>query len=62
MFPILFEIPLIGVPLRAFGLMVVLGFLVGTHLYGKLGDRYAVDHVRRGRDLPGQRHRTALPR
>ena len=23
--------------------MVVLGFLVGTHLYGKLGDRYAVD-------------------
>lgn len=87
MYPILFEIPLIGVPLRAFGLMVVLGFLVGTHLYGKLGDRYAVDreadapgfaavpmwilvgillggqgHVRHRRDLPRQRHRTALPR
>ncbi len=50
MYPILFEIPLIGVPLRAFGLMVVLGFLVGTHLYGKLGDRYAVD---READAPG---------
>ncbi len=50
MFPILFEIPLIGVPLRAFGLMVVLGFLVGTHLYGKLGDRYAVD---REAEAPG---------
>ena len=50
MYPILFEIPLIGVPLRAFGLMVVLGFLVGTHLYGKLGDRYAVD---REAEAPG---------
>ena len=50
MFPILFEIPLIGVPLRAFGLMVVLGFLVGTHLYGKLGDRYAVN---REAEAPG---------
>lgn len=50
MYPILFEIPLIGVPLRAFGLMVVLGFLVGTHLYGKLGDRYALD---READAPG---------
>ncbi|MDG1984842.1 MAG: prolipoprotein diacylglyceryl transferase [Planctomycetota bacterium] len=50
MFPILFEIPLVGIPLRAFGLMVVLGFLVGTHLYGKLGDRYAVD---REAEAPG---------
>lgn len=50
MYPILFEIPVIGIPLRAFGLMVVLGFLLGTHLFGRLGDRYALD---REAEAPG---------
>tara|TARA_R110002072_G_scaffold30140_10_gene94550 strand:- start:1466 stop:2362 length:897 start_codon:yes stop_codon:yes gene_type:complete len=32
MYPILFEIPGLGWPIRSFGVMVVLGFLLGTHL------------------------------
>ena len=40
MYPILFEIPVLGVPLRSFGLMVVVGFLLGTHVLARLGDRY----------------------
>ncbi|MEC8494779.1 MAG: prolipoprotein diacylglyceryl transferase family protein, partial [Planctomycetota bacterium] len=42
MHPILFELPG-GFPLRSFGLMVVLGFLLGSHLYGRLGRRYSAD-------------------
>ncbi|MEM9800727.1 MAG: prolipoprotein diacylglyceryl transferase family protein [Planctomycetota bacterium] len=43
MHPILFEIPGLGIPLRSFGLMVVLGFLLGSFLFGRLGERYALD-------------------
>lgn len=50
MYPILFEIPVLGFPLRSFGLMVVLGFLLGTHLYARVGDRYALD---REAEAPG---------
>lgn len=32
MHPILFEIPGLGFPVRSFGVMVLLGFLLGTHL------------------------------
>lgn len=43
MFPVLFEIPGLGMPMRSFGLMVVLGFLLGSHLYARVGARYALD-------------------
>lgn len=43
MHPILFEIPFIGFPIRSFGVMVVLGFLAGTHWFSKMGERWAVD-------------------
>ena len=32
MYPILFEIPGLGLPIRSFGVMVVLGFLLASHL------------------------------
>ncbi|QDV08643.1 Prolipoprotein diacylglyceryl transferase [Planctomycetes bacterium Poly30] len=41
MHPILFEIPGLGFPVRAFGLMVVLGFLLGSYLFGRLGQRHS---------------------
>ena len=41
MYPVLFTI--FGFPVRSFGLMVVLGFLLGSHIYAKLGARYAKD-------------------
>ena len=50
MYPILFEIPGLGIPLRSFGLMVVLGFLLGSYLFGRLGDKYALD---REAEAPG---------
>ena len=50
MYPILFEIPILGVPLRSFGLMVVLGFLLGAHLFSRFGERYALD---REAEAPG---------
>src|SRR5687767_13393061 len=43
MHPILFEIPGLDFPIRAFGLMVAIGFLVGAHLFGKLAARYGDD-------------------
>lgn len=43
MHPILFEIPGLGFPIQSFGVMVVLGFLLGSHLYARLGQRYALD-------------------
>jgi phosphatidylglycerol:prolipoprotein diacylglycerol transferase len=33
MHPILFEIPGLGLPIRSFGVMVVLGFLLASHLF-----------------------------
>ncbi|MEM9379801.1 MAG: prolipoprotein diacylglyceryl transferase family protein [Planctomycetota bacterium] len=50
MHPILFEIPLLGLPLRSFGLMVVLGFLLGAHLFSRNGEKYALD---REAEAPG---------
>lgn len=41
MHPILFE--LFGFPLRSFGLMVVLGYLLGSYLFERLGRRYEPD-------------------
>jgi len=41
MHPILFEIPGLGFPIRSFGLMVVLGFLLGSYLFARLGERYS---------------------
>jgi len=46
MHPILFTVPGLDFPIRSFGLMVVLGFLLGSHLYSKLGERYALDPQR----------------
>ena len=37
MHPILFEIPGLGIPLRSFGLMVMLGFLAGAHFLTRWG-------------------------
>ncbi|MCY2960147.1 MAG: prolipoprotein diacylglyceryl transferase [Planctomycetota bacterium] len=43
MHPILFEIPGLGFPVRSFGLMVALGFLLGSFLIGKLAARHSDD-------------------
>ncbi|MBL4771741.1 MAG: prolipoprotein diacylglyceryl transferase [Planctomycetes bacterium] len=43
MHPILFEIPGIHFPLRSFGLMVMVGFLVGSHFLTRWGTRGAAD-------------------
>jgi phosphatidylglycerol:prolipoprotein diacylglycerol transferase len=46
MHPILFEIPGIGFPVRSFGVMVVLGFLLGTKVLTVLAERTALDQER----------------
>jgi len=46
MYPILFEIPWIGFPVRSFGVMVVLGFLAASHWFTRMGMRWAVDPER----------------
>lgn len=43
MHPILFEIPGLGWPVRSFGVMVAIGFLVGSHIFTRLGARYGDD-------------------
>lgn len=43
MHPILFEIPGTHIPIRSFGLMVAIGFLVGSHLFSKLAARFGDD-------------------
>lgn len=43
MHPILFEIPGLHLPLRSFGLMVMLGFLAGAHFLTRWGVRGAPD-------------------
>lgn len=43
MHPILFYIPGTDIPVRSFGLMVAIGFLVGSHIFGKLAARYGDD-------------------
>lgn len=43
MHPIVFEIPGLGLPIRSFGLMVAIGFLVGSWLVGKLAARFGDD-------------------
>jgi len=50
MYPILFEIPGLGFPVRSFGLMVALGFLLGSYVVGKLAARHSDD-----RELDPQR-------
>ena len=41
--PILFNLPFLDIPIRAFGAMVAIGFLVGSHILGKLAERYGDD-------------------
>ncbi len=55
MHPILFEIPGIGFPVRAFGVLVVAGFLLGTTWFGRQTALYSVDPEAEG---PGH---AALP-
>jgi phosphatidylglycerol:prolipoprotein diacylglycerol transferase len=43
MHPILFEIPGLGWPIRSFGVMVAIGFLVGSHIFTRLAARYGDD-------------------
>jgi phosphatidylglycerol:prolipoprotein diacylglycerol transferase len=50
MHPILFTVPGLDFPIRSFGVMVVLGFILGSHVYAVLGHRYAKDPVR---EAPG---------
>ena len=46
MYPILFEIPGLGFPLRSFGALVALGFLLGSFLLGRMAARYGDDPAR----------------
>lgn len=50
MHPVLFEIPGLGFPVRAFGVMVALGFILGLHIWTRLVRRHglepAADEVR----------------
>lgn len=46
MHPILFEVPGLGIPIRAFGVMVAAGFLLGAHLWARLSARYGDDPAR----------------
>lgn len=43
MYPILFEVPGIGFPIRSFGLMVALGFLLGSYLFTRLVAKHSPD-------------------
>ncbi|MFT5285728.1 MAG: phosphatidylglycerol:prolipoprotein diacylglycerol transferase [Planctomycetota bacterium] len=43
MHPILFEIPGLGLPIRSFGVMLAIGFVVGAHLWSKLAGKYGDD-------------------
>jgi phosphatidylglycerol:prolipoprotein diacylglycerol transferase len=43
MHPILFEIPGVNWPIRSFGVMVAIGFLVGSHIFTRLAARYGDD-------------------
>ena len=43
MHPILFKIPGLGFPIRSFGVMLAIGFIVGSWLLGKLAERYGDD-------------------
>lgn len=43
MYPVLFEIPGLGWPLRSFGVLVAVGFLLGLHIWRKLLERHGED-------------------
>ena len=43
MHPVLFEFPLLGFPVRSFGVLVALGFILGMHVWGRLTRRYGFD-------------------
>lgn len=43
MHPILFQIPGLDLPIRSFGVMVAIGFLVGSTIFSKLAARYGDD-------------------
>jgi len=43
MLPILFTIPGLDLPIRSFGVMLALGFVVGAHLWSRLAGKYGDD-------------------
>jgi phosphatidylglycerol:prolipoprotein diacylglycerol transferase len=43
MHPILFKVPGLDFPIRSFGVMLAIGFLVGSWLLGRLAERYGDD-------------------
>lgn len=43
MYPVLFTIPGLGFPIRAFGVLLALGFLVGIHIWSRLISRHGQD-------------------
>jgi phosphatidylglycerol:prolipoprotein diacylglycerol transferase len=43
MHPILFEIPGLGLPIRSFGVMLAIGFVVGAHVWSRLAGRFGDD-------------------
>jgi phosphatidylglycerol:prolipoprotein diacylglycerol transferase len=57
MHPILFEIPGLGFPIRSFGLMVAVGFLVGSFVLQKLAARHDPDNA--GADAATREERAA---
>jgi len=46
MHPILFELPWLHFPIRSFGVMLALGFLLGSHLFLRLVTRESKDRAR----------------
>ncbi|MCC7011207.1 MAG: prolipoprotein diacylglyceryl transferase [Planctomycetes bacterium] len=46
MHPILFEIPGLGFPVRSFGVMLALGFLLGSHILSRLVAKHSSDPAR----------------
>ena len=43
MYPVLFDLPIFGFPIRSFGVMLAIGFLVAAHLWTRLMPRFGQD-------------------
>ncbi|MDE0897142.1 MAG: prolipoprotein diacylglyceryl transferase [Planctomycetota bacterium] len=43
MYPVLFELPIFGFPIRSFGVMLAIGFLVAAYLWTRLMPRFGED-------------------
>ena len=44
MHPVIFEIPLLGLPLHTYGLMIVTGFMLGMFVVSRQGKRHGGYH------------------